>query len=54
MHRPLWMCITYAVLAALLSIAPAGLADAATSDAWITTKIKLALLTTDGVTRHGH
>jgi len=49
MHRPLWMCITYAVLAALLSIAPAGLADAATSDAWITTKIKLALLTTDGV-----
>ncbi len=39
----------YGVLAVALSAALAAPAGAATSDAWITTKIKLALLTTEGV-----
>jgi len=43
------MRIWYGVLAVVLSLALVGPAGAATSDAWITTKIKLALLTTDGV-----
>ena len=37
------------VLAVVLSAALAAPARAATPDAWITTKIKLALLTTEGV-----
>jgi hyperosmotically inducible protein len=49
MHRPSWMWITYSVLAVVLGAALAAPAGAATSDAWITTKIKLALLTTEGV-----
>ena len=49
MHRPSRMWIIYSVLAVLLSTALAAPAGAATPDAWITTKIKLALLTTEGV-----
>ena len=49
MHRRSRTWITYSVLGVLLSTALAVPAGAATSDAWITTKIKLALLTTDGV-----
>lgn len=49
MHPPWWMWITYSVLAVMLGTVLAVPAGAATSDAWITTKIKLALLTTDGV-----
>ena len=49
MHRPSWMWIRYGVLAVVLSAALAAPAGAATPDAWITTKIKLALLTTEGV-----
>ena len=46
MRKPSWW-IGYSLLAVMLSVAAP--ARAATSDAWITTKIKLALLTTDGV-----
>jgi hyperosmotically inducible protein len=49
MHRPSWMWIRYSVLAVVLGAALAAPAAAATPDAWITTKIKLALLTTEGV-----
>ena len=49
MHRPSWMWIRYCMLAVALSAALAAPAGAAPSDAWITTKIKLALLTTEGV-----
>ncbi len=49
MHRPSWMWIRYIVLAVVLGAALAGPAGAAVPDAWITTKIKLALLTTEGV-----
>jgi hyperosmotically inducible protein len=49
MHRLSRIWITYTFLAAVLSTALAVPAGAATSDAWITTKIKLALLTTEGV-----
>jgi hyperosmotically inducible protein len=40
---------TYSVLAVVLSVALAAPVVAATPDAWITTKTKLALLTTEGV-----
>jgi hyperosmotically inducible periplasmic protein len=40
---------TYSVLAVVLSVAWAAPVVAATPDAWITTKTKLALLTTEGV-----
>ena len=49
MHRPSWMWIRYSVIAVVLGAALAAAAGAATPDAWITTKIKLALLTTEGV-----
>ena len=49
MHRPSWMWIRYSVIAVVLGAALAAPAGAATPDAWITTKIKLALLTTEGV-----
>ena len=49
MHGPLWMWIRYSVMAVVLGAALAAPAAAATPDAWITTKIKLALLTTEGV-----
>jgi hyperosmotically inducible periplasmic protein len=49
MHKPPWMWIWYGALAVVLSVALAAPARAATPDAWITTKIKLALLTTEGV-----
>jgi len=49
MHRLSWIWIRYAVLAVVLGAAVASPARAATSDAWIPTKIKLALLTTEGV-----
>jgi hyperosmotically inducible protein len=43
------MWIRYSVMAVVLGAALAAPAGAATPDAWITTKIKLALLTTEGV-----
>jgi osmotically-inducible protein OsmY len=43
------MWIRYSVIALVLGAALAAPAGAATPDAWITTKIKLALLTTEGV-----
>jgi hyperosmotically inducible periplasmic protein len=49
MHRPSWMWIRCCMLAVALGAALTAPAGAATSDAWITTKIKLALLTTEGV-----
>ncbi len=49
MHRPSWMWIRYSVIAVVLGAALAAPAGAATPDAWITTNIKLALLTTEGV-----
>jgi hyperosmotically inducible periplasmic protein len=49
MHRPSWMWTRYNLIAVLLAAAIAAPAAAATSDTWITTKIKLALLTTEGV-----
>ena len=49
MQRPSWMWIRYSVMAVVLGAALAASAGAATPDAWITTKIKLALLTTEGV-----
>jgi hyperosmotically inducible protein len=49
MHRPSWIWIRYCVIVLVLSAALAAPAGAATPDAWITTKIKLALLTTEGV-----
>src|ERR1700737_35085 len=49
MHRPSWLWIRLIVLAVVLGAALAAPAGAATPDAWITTKIKLALLTTEGV-----
>jgi hyperosmotically inducible protein len=47
MHRTFW--IKNSVLVAVLSAMLAAPVWAATPDAWITTKTKLALLTTDGV-----
>ena len=47
MHRKFW--IKYSVLAVVLSTTLAAPVWAATPDAWITTKTKLALLTTEGV-----
>src|SRR6266511_3246046 len=47
MHRKFW--ITNSVLVVLLGAALAAPVWAATPDAWITTKTKLALLTTEGV-----
>jgi hyperosmotically inducible periplasmic protein len=49
MLRPSRMWIRYSVLAVLLGAALATSIGAAIPDAWITTKIKLALLTTEGV-----
>lgn len=51
MPQPSPMWIRYSVLAVLLGAALCASAGAAIPDAWITTKIKLALLTTEGV--HG-
>jgi osmotically-inducible protein OsmY len=47
MHGPSW--IKDSLLAGVLGAALAVPAEAATSDAWITTKTMLALLTTEGV-----
>ena len=47
MQRISW--VKYSILAVVLGAALAAPAGAATPDAWITTKIKLALLTTEGV-----
>jgi hyperosmotically inducible protein len=47
MHRKFW--ITNSVLVVLLGAALAAPVGAATPDAWITTKTKLSLLTTEGV-----
>jgi osmotically-inducible protein OsmY len=47
MNGPSW--IKYSVLAVVLGAALAAPVGAATPDAWITTKTKLALLTTEGV-----
>ena len=47
MHGTSW--IMSSVLAVVLGVALAAPAAAATPDAWITTKTKLALLTTEGV-----
>ena len=41
--------IKYGVLAVVVALALAAPVSAATPDAWITTKTKLALLTTEGV-----
>lgn len=49
MHRLSWIWIRYGVMVVVLGAALAAPAGAATPDAWITTKIKLALLTTEGV-----
>jgi osmotically-inducible protein OsmY len=49
LHRPWWTWIRLSVVAVVLGAALAAPAWAATPDAWITTKIKLALLTTAGV-----
>lgn len=49
MHRTSW--IPLGLLAVLVGIALATPAVAATPNAWITTKTKLALLTTEGVSR---
>ena len=49
MHKASSMWIWYGVLAVVLSAALAVPARATTPDAWITTKIKLSLLTTEGV-----
>ena len=46
---PSRMWISWFLFAIVLGVAPGAPARAATSDAWITTKIKLALLTTEGV-----
>ena len=47
MHRKFW--IKNSVLAVVVSVALAAPVGAATPDAWITTKTKLSLLTTEGV-----
>jgi hyperosmotically inducible periplasmic protein len=47
MSRTSW--VQYSILTVVLSVALAVPAGAATPDAWITTKTKLALLTTEGV-----
>ena len=49
MPKPSWMWIWYGALVVVLSVALAAPGRTATPDAWITTKIKLALLTTEGV-----
>ncbi|HKN00948.1 MAG TPA: BON domain-containing protein [Candidatus Binataceae bacterium] len=49
MHRLSWTWIRYSVIAVVLGAALAAPAGAATPDAWITAKIKLSLLTTEGV-----
>jgi len=49
MHQSSRIWIRYYLLALVLGVALGGPARAATPDAWITTKIKLDLLTTEGV-----
>jgi len=49
MHGLSWSWIKCSILAIVLGIALAAPAWAAPPDAWITTKVKLALLTTEGV-----
>ncbi len=49
MHRPSRIWIRYSVIAIAIGAALAARAGMAPPDAWITTKIKLALLTTEGV-----
>ena len=49
MHRLSWMWVRYGVMAVVLGAALAAPAETAPPDAWVTTKIKLALLTTEGV-----
>src|SRR6202166_180692 len=49
MHGPSWNWIRYSMFVVMLGAALAVPARAATPDAWITTKVKLALLTTEGV-----
>ncbi len=49
MHRPSWIWLRFCVLVVVLSAALTAPAAAAVPDAWITTKIKLTLLTTEGV-----
>ena len=51
MYSTAW--IKSSVLAVVFGVALAAPAAAATPDAWITTKTKLALLTTEGVQRNG-
>src|SRR5207249_10397559 len=48
-RRKIMFRLKHSVLAGVLVIALAAPAEAATSDAWITTKTKLALLATEGV-----
>lgn len=49
MHQPSRTWIRYSVMAIAMGVALAARAGTAPPDAWITTKIKLALLTTEGV-----
>jgi hyperosmotically inducible protein len=49
MPKPSWRWIWYGALVVVLSVALATPGRTATPDAWITTKIKLALLITEGV-----
>ncbi len=49
MHQPSRTWIGYSVMAIAMGVALAARAGTAPPDAWITTKIKLALLTTEGV-----
>ena len=49
MRRPSWTWIRLSLLAVVVGAALAAPAGATVPDAWITTKIKLALLTTEGV-----
>ena len=49
MHQPSRTWIRYSIMAIAMGVALAARAGTAPPDAWITTKIKLALLTTEGV-----
>jgi len=49
MHQPSRTWIRYGIMAIAMGVALAARAGTAPPDAWITTKIKLALLTTEGV-----
>ncbi len=49
MHQPSRTWIRYSVMAIAMGLALVARAETAPPDAWITTKIKLALLTTEGV-----